>query len=195
MKKLIFLILFVGCAEIPKVTPTEPQKSERVALYWENTTEAHPERMPWSDALTGLISKNLSEYSQAKDIESFCPKFKSLSDSLKIKAIGEIYVATAYYESGFNPKSRMMEGAPVHNWSEGLYQLTVPEGGLNKVTILEPIPNIIAAETIMRKLLKSKGVLAVTYPGCYWSVLSPNHKHSKLSMIKERVKKHAIGCI
>lgn len=102
----------LGLEETPVTTPVQPGSTatpSRISLYWENTTEPHPERKSWSDTITAEIEKDLSTYNSAKDISEICPKYKSLKDSQKVKAIGELFVAMSYYESGFNPKSLFRE--------------------------------------------------------------------------------------
>lgn len=92
--------------EVPSQTPTE---GARIALYWENTTEAHPERALWSDTLTRAIRANIDGYDVAKDIADFCPKYSVLSLDDRVKAVGELFVAMSYYESGFKPDTYYRE--------------------------------------------------------------------------------------
>lgn len=102
---------FTRCTyvESPKPTVTTTSTTvmseplERIALYWEDTTEPHPERSPWSDHLTLLLRDDLEVYGSAKDITEFCPKWAALDRQQKIKALGELWVAITYHESGFNP--------------------------------------------------------------------------------------------
>ncbi len=96
----VYLMLVgIGCSTMQYLEP------ERVGLYWENTTEPHPERAPWTDSLVTEIKNNISTYDLASDMESICPKYHSLTLDQKTKAIGELFVAMTYYESGFKPQS------------------------------------------------------------------------------------------
>lgn len=90
-------------------TPNELIQPKRMALYWEKTSAPHPERKPWSDELTKIVAKDLAEYDKASDIEQFCPKYKSLNSEEKTKAVSELFVAAAFYESGYKPASFMRE--------------------------------------------------------------------------------------
>ena len=110
-----FTLLTVGCSGI-EIQNQESVKEQvkvttpaRIALSWENTTEPHPERKPWSDLITAHLQKNINIYNQATDIAEFCPKFKTLNDPPKVKALGELIVAMIYYESGYKPTSWMAE--------------------------------------------------------------------------------------
>jgi len=103
----------------------------RIALYWENTTEKHDERKPWSDKVTKIISDNFAIYDKAEDITFFCPKYNKLTNEQKIKAHAEVIVGVVKHESSFNPTSRMVETTmsidPVTGKqvaSEGLLQLS-----------------------------------------------------------------------
>ena len=120
---LAFAFLCFGCDQVKTavgelsspavvssdVTTAAKVQPARVALYWENTTAPHPERKPWSGELVKNITADLKSYDSASDITLFCPKYKSLNQTQKIKAVGEIFVATSFYESGFKPQSFMAE--------------------------------------------------------------------------------------
>lgn len=123
MKRFLFilLVLFVSACTTtggnfvdnePIIeNPTEPSEPvvSRIPLYWENTTEEHSERIPWSDAINKLNKESMAIYASAEDINSFCPKFHSLDIDRKTKAIGELFVATTYYESAFKPETLYRE--------------------------------------------------------------------------------------
>lgn len=131
---ILVLSLTLGCVtpqgfELPsnEVEKTEP-RPPKIALYWENTTEPHPEREPWSDALTSVIENDLQQFAKAKDIEGFCPRYPLLTDLQKVKAIGELFVAVSYYESAFKPERFYRECLKSHcQYSKGCQQ--VPEFG------------------------------------------------------------------
>lgn len=104
-----FLFGTISCKQpstpepVPQLSPT-PVIKERISLYWEDTTEPHPERKEWTDALVKSIRSNIETYDKAKDIGEFCPNYHSLNEDQKIKALGELWVAITFYESTFNPK-------------------------------------------------------------------------------------------
>lgn len=185
---------------IPAPIETPVQADSRVALSWENTTEPHPERMPWSNEWIKLIKKDLAIYKQAKDWKIFCPKFELLDDNGKIKAIGELWVAMALYESGFKPSTNSVDVGNKKNkdtWSVGLYQMSVVDTA-NKdfkysfAQLQQPIPNIHVAHTEMIRQIVRRGLLVVPNKP-YWAVMYRG-KFDKVDSIAARVKKHASNC-
>lgn len=213
-----FFLFVMGCANLPQMTPEEIAKSDaqglpsvetkpsRIALYWENTTAPHPERIPWSDALISAFKADLATFSKATDITYFCPKFKSLDETGKLKALGEFWVAVANFESGYKKTSASVDvGKPDQKdtWSVGLYQMSVVDQknyGLNfgytYDDLLNPLPNIKLALAILKRQIEKRGVLAIPAPnpGLYWAVLRPGGKYDKSALIAERVKKYAPKC-
>jgi hypothetical protein len=190
-----------GAEAVPLATPPP-----RIALYWENTTAPHTERMVWSDAVIAAFKADLPTFAGAKDITVFCPKFGVLSEDQKLKALGEFWVAVAYYESGFNPKSASVDVGTKDNkdtWSVGLYQMSVTDQknygfpfGFDYDDLQTPLPNIKLALAVLKKQVASKGLLAIPAPqkGVYWAVLRPGGKFDKSAKIAERVKKYASFC-
>lgn len=210
LASLIFLFL-VACETLPQgdsgMAPTPvavAQPSHRIPLYWENTTAPHPERIPWSDLLTDLISENLELYSSAKDITEICPKYHSLSEALKVKAIGEFWVAVAYHESGFNPETNSVDvGNPGDkgSWSVGLYQMSANDSSCKKYGatfegLKNPLVNIQCATEQMRKQLVKERLLLLPNSSDmrYWAVILKGNKYSQIPAIKDRVLKYAPSC-
>lgn len=210
-----FILFITGCANAPISPSTENQTSnevektevpERIALYWENTTAPHPERKPWSDLIIETFRKDLAVYSKATDILDFCPKFASLSAQDRLKAFGELWVAVAYYESGFKPTSASVDvGKPElkDTWSVGLYQMSVVDQknykldfGFKYEDLLKPLPNIKLALAIFKRQIENRKYIAIPAPnpGLYWAVLRPGGKYDKSDLIAERVKKYAPKC-
>lgn len=203
MKYFIALGFFFlgGCVSSPSNEVAKTEVAPRIALYWENTSAPHPERMPWSDGLVALFKKDLETFKKASDISIFCPKFHSLGEQDQLKALGEFWVAVAYYESGFDPKSAAVDVGVESNkdtWSVGLYQMSVVDQknyrldfGYKYDDLLKPLPNITLALAVLKAQVIKRGVLAVLRPnpGVYWAVL-----RDKSPQIADRVKKYAPNC-
>lgn len=225
MKRIILalsILASIGCTNAPTTsvpgasapldnTPVAPAETTlpanvngRISLYWENTTEAHPERKVWSDSLTSEIDKNFQLFDNAKDTTSFCPNYKSLNKDQKIKAFGELFVGLSYYESGFNPKSYSVDVGNKNNketWSVGLFQMSGIDGSAqvykaNFDTLQDPIVNIkVAVEQFKRQITKT-GLfyLPNSSPQRYYATILVGNKYSKISEINSRVLKYAPAC-
>ena len=184
------------------VTTVKP--ASRIALYWEQTTEKHDERKPWSDALISALDKNFATLDKATDTKRFCPKYSSLSKEQKIKAIGELFVAMAYYESSFNPESSSVDVGnknDLNSYSVGLYQMSGNDSAAKLFkadykALKNPIININVAVEQMRKQIVNTGlfILPNTSKFRYWAVLLDNNKYSKVNDILARVKKNTSFC-
>ena len=176
----------------------------RISLYWENTTEKHDERKPWSDAISINIDKYFANYDIAKDTTRFCPKYKSLTKDQKKKAIGEFFVALSYYESGFNPKSESVDVGSKNDkgsWSVGLYQMSGNDGaakalGVDYLGLKDPIKNINVAMYQMNTQIKNTGlfILPNSSKYRYWAIILEGNKYNKVSDVIARVQKHAAFC-
>ena len=174
----------------------------RVALSWESTMGAHPERAAWSNYLTGLIWKNLSTYEKAADVAFFCPKWATLEDEQKVKAVGELWVSTAFFESGFKVASQSVDVGTKDQkdtWSVGLFQMSVVDQknygfkyGLTFADLITAIPNIRLAHAVMMKQLIA-GHLMVVSSHPYWATLFRG-KYSKVDEIRRAVLKQAPKC-
>jgi hypothetical protein len=202
---LIVIIFMLGaCTTTSTKVDTGTTVVDRIPLYWENTTEAHPERKAWSDELITLFDKDFETFSKGRDITEFCPKFHSLSRDLKLKAFGEFMVAMAYYESGFNPKSSSVDVGTVSNrnsYSDGLYQLSGTDNSAKKFNcdykcLQDPVMNIKVAMEQLRKQLDLRGKFYLDNSDSmrYWAVALVKNKYSKIPQINERVKKYAKAC-
>ncbi len=213
---LFALVVLTSCTELVKyvednkhqlitssdVTTVKP--AERIALFWENTTSPKPERKPWSDTLISALGKNFATLDTATDIKRFCPKYSSLSKEQKLKAIGEFFVALAYYESGYNPESSSVDVGTkddLNSYSVGLYQMSGNDSAAKLFkadykALKNPITNINVAVEQMRKQIKNTGlfILPNTSKFRYWAVILDGNKYSKVPQAIERVKKHAPMC-
>lgn len=202
MRLVLFAIVFLaGCASVPTsvVATYEP-------LSWENTTEAHPERKPWSEALIKSLNENWAVFDSAKDIQTFCPKYKSLDKTGRLKAWGELWVGLAYYESGYNPKSFSKDvgsEGKFDTYSAGLFQVSAADqewaGGNLKYTyqeLLTALPNIHLSTVLMVRQLKNTQLIALPNSSKYryWSTLLVGNRYQKISEIAQRVKKYATNC-
>lgn len=196
--------------EVVVVNPPLPAKEEkaveatRIALYWEDTTEAHPERMPWSDKLTSIVRNDLALYSIAKDITEVCPNFHALTEGQKVEALGEFWVAIALHESGFNPKSSSVDVGSAkdrNSYSDGLYQMSGNDGaskkyGYNYKDLLDPIKNIeVATEQMRRQITKTGEIfLPKSHPNRYWAVILEGGRYQQIAKIKAQTLKYAPFC-
>lgn len=236
---LVFTVLLLMLASCTSIQTTQDQPSvssprdsvqaetravsiERISLNWENTTEPHPERKPWSDHLVVLIKENLEKFKTGTDWSEICPKWTSLSDQQKVHVIGTMIVATVYYESEYNPLSRMREKSlsgvknPVdpitktYVYSEGLLQLSYQDmqwapwckfdWSKDKLlraddpqkTILDPYLNLSCGVPIMANQISKKG--KVFPPSGYWAVQNTSSSYSQVANIKARILKYAPQC-
>ena len=205
---LIFLMILVACESNPtKPIPQKPDEpvTSYASLYWEKTTEIHPERIAWTNELSKIIEEHLPLYDAAKDIEEVCPKYFTLSNREKIKAIGEFWVAIAKHESSFNPKSSSVDVGTVGNfesYSQGLFQMSGRDNSAKKFNcnyacLLDPIMNIKVATEQMRKQLNVEGLLYLDNKSImrYWATILKNNKYSQIPDINARVKKYSPACI
>lgn len=193
----------IASSDVTKPLPTGSLEIPRIALYWEKTTEIHSERKPWSDFLIKKLSDNLTVLDNAKDMYLFCSKYKDLDKPTKLKAWGELFVALAYYESGFKPTAQSVDVGTKENrdtWSIGLFQMSVVDIKNYKIQnmkydfndLLKAEPNIDLAVAIMTKQIDAKKEIVVR-SGPYWATLY-NGKYPKINEIKLRVQKYAGGC-
>lgn len=188
MRHMIFIISLLFCF-----------KAFSMPLSWD-------ERAPWSEKWTGLISKNLQTYEQARDLDRICPNFKLLSNDDKTKVIAEFFVALAYYESGFKPTAQSVDvGRPgdKDSWSVGLYQLSVrdsvnrngPQYNFDQLTL--PLPNIELAHLQMLSQIKKCGkfILPNSSKCRYWAVILDDNTYSKIDKILARLWQKAPFCL
>jgi hypothetical protein len=156
----------------------------------------------WSLALVKEIDSRWSDFEKAKDIELYCPKFKSLSKMDQQFAWATLFVAIVKRESGYNPKSKMTESNG--DVSQGLFQLTYGNSHCPKSKsdgdLDDPFININCAVQIAADYAAKDGVVAsggyVQYGASpakglarYWSVLRVPDRKSKhhLAEIKSKV--------
>lgn len=173
-------------------------------LSWESTTEPHPERKAWSQTLKKQIIKHLPVFRRSDDITFFCPNFSSLDERQMIKALGDLFVGIARYESSFDPTIYSVdagEAGDKNTWSVGLFQMSVVDqrnwGLATHFTFEElqnPLPNIILATDVMAEMLLTHKAFRVSDKP-YWSTLQPGGKNDKSDLIRDKwVLKHNPKC-
>lgn len=197
---------------IPVVIPTPSTLPPMIApaLSWNDST--HTERKEWTGILVGLVLENFDSFDAAKDAPVFCTNYATLTKDQKINFWSEFIVWVSYYESGWNPASRMQEttmggdpitGRPV--FSEGLLQLSYQDirgypfcefdWAKDKIldpkdsekTILNPTKNLRCGVRIMAKLAKKYSAVTWKTNG-YWSVLKDGGRYSKIPEIAKHTK-------
>jgi Transglycosylase SLT domain len=144
----------------------------------------------------------------ADDIETFCPKYRSLSDSQRLNFWGQLLAGMSKFESGWNPASYYVETTmgidPVTGRqvaSEGLLQLSYQDQksyNLNcgfdwsidtkfsntdaRKSIFDPHKNLRCGIKILAKQLTRQRAISTT-TGVYWAVLKTNGKYTKVPEI------------
>jgi hypothetical protein len=114
-----------------------------------------------------------------EDVLLLCPSYYTMSEQSKVNFWTLVIIAITKFESGFDPGSRYLEGAPINAYSEGLLQLSYGDEnnykGLfidkAKGNILDPEANLRSGVIILARQLKKKKKL-FTKKSLYWSVLT-----------------------
>lgn len=181
-------------------------------LAWESSS--HPERAQWSRFVYQVVDDVLDQLDQVQDAEMFCPSYSSLSRNQKVNFWGQLIAGVAYYESAWNPLSRMQEstfsepdditGRPVY--SEGLLQLSYGDiewapycefdWGHDKSlsakdpnkTILNPEINLNCGIRILADQIARKKEIALK-TGVYWATLREGGSYSQISGIAKITKR------
>lgn len=199
---LITVISFLcGCTKAPVEPKVEPAPKP-IALSWDSSARAG-----WSNHLLAKIIEKKAVLDTAKDIKEFCPKYSSLNHAGQLKAWGEFFVALAYYESGFNPKTSSVDvGDPKKRdtYSIGLFQVSVVDqswaGGNLKYSydqLLTPKPNMDLAMELVNRFVKARKAIFLENtdkPYRYFAVILRGNKDSKIPEIIARVRKYAPEC-
>lgn len=209
---VFFMFQIIACQTTQSIQPIKPSTSASpsplvinnyLPLSWEKTSEAHPERAPWSNKLSSLIDKDFAIFDKAQDITFFCSKYSSLDKPHKIKALGDVFVGVAYYESGFKIDSQSVDVGVKSNkdtWSIGLFQMSVVDQENYKLSLhysfndlITALPNIELAETIMKIQIQKQGLFRVDH-NVYWATLKPSGKYDESNNIKKWVLKYDGFC-
>lgn len=180
--------------------------------------EKYPENRPWTEYLYTLIEQALfQELDQASDMCRFCARYRLLPKEQKIFTWIELFSQVSYYESAWDPTSRMQEdmgtdpvtGRPV--FSEGLLQLSyqdilnypkILKYPLCKIdwnkdrslaskdpskTILDPLINLECGTRIMADQV-ARTKKIVLQSGVYWATLREWGRYSVVSQIQNNIK-------
>lgn len=193
------------------VAPETKKPTKRRALSWETVGMKHwkdgiyrtakPEA---SDTLLAEIKKDLPAYSKTKDITEICPKYKSLSDEFKVKAIGEFWVGLARQESNLKPDSSSVDVGTVDNrnsYSDGYFQMSGTDSAAKLYKcdwkcLHDPVMNIKVATEQMRRQLKNTNeiILPNSSPPRYWAIILENNRYQKIAEVKKHVLIYAPEC-
>lgn len=193
-------------------TDDNPSGYQRVALSWETT--AKPEREKWSAYLQNIILNKWNTLLQgADDMDTFCPRFDTLSNDQRANVWAALFAAVSKFESNYDPAMRFHESTmgtdsvtkqPVY--SEGLLQLSYqdvrgyPFCDFNwevdrklkvtdlRKTIFDPYKNLDCGVGIMTRQLARSGLITVK-TNAYWSTLRSGGTYNKISQISAMVKK------
>jgi hypothetical protein len=162
-------------------------------LSWEKN---HPERAAWSKSLIAQVVDAWSQLREPKDMDRFCAKYSSLFTEQRIKVWAELFVAMAYYESGWNPKSASVDVGTKDDrdtWSIGLWQMSVIDQESYKLPLgykyehlLEPGPNGDLAVRIMARQIERRGTIVVS-SSPYWAVIKEGGRYQKINQIAAMV--------
>ncbi len=192
----------------PENPPRDPQQQRfRIPLAWE---KARPESKKWSEFVYMLLEKEIFvSYNKAKDASYFCARYPDLNRGQKIAFWAYLISTITYYESAYNPKSRMREGPlgrdavtgkPVY--SEGLLQLSYQDTKWypyckmdwnkdrhlddkdDRKTIFDPYINLDCGMRIFAQQINRKNKIAIN-SGAYWAVIKPDSKYNKIAQIKK----------
>lgn len=197
-------IAVVTGQDVTSAIVAPPVASERIPLYWTNTTSPRPERKPWTAAVYANLDKYFEVYDFAADTTRICPKYKSLTVDQKKKALGEFLVALSFYESGFNPKSESVDVGTKNDkgsWSVGLFQMSGSDGAAKALRVdyfglKDPVKNINVAMYQFNTQVKNTGlfILPNTSKYRYWAIILSGNRYSKIPEVLARVLKHAPFC-
>ena len=190
------------------VVPNPGSDFKFEALAWESKVKGSN---TWSQTVYDVISKEEPQMlgqNVADDVETFCPKYRSLSDNQRLNFWGQLLAGMSKFESSWNPASYYVETTmgldPITGRqvaSEGLLQLSYQDQssynlncGFNwtldklltnmdiKKTIFNPQNNLRCGIKILAKQLNRQRAISTT-TGVYWAVLKNGGKYTKVPEI------------
>lgn len=188
MKNILFTFLFlIGCATQQPIEQKPVNVTPKKNLAWGQPA--------WDETL--LSSIDIMVYEKAKDLETFCPKWLSLSLDEKFKTVGEFYVELAKRESDWSPDASSVDVGQKSNpdsWSIGLFQMSVVDQqnykmplGYDYAELLKPIPNIKLAVKIMELNISKYSLIVLPRGRAYWAPLMENGKYNQVKEIAKAV--------
>jgi hypothetical protein len=183
----IILICFVGF-QTSFAQNDSTSINDSLAFPKINIEKSHGKIYEWKNEYNVFIANALDSYGQTlldenklpkEQIEKLCPTFFGSSTNNKKIFWAIFFAGMAKYESGFNPNTVYHEPMPLDIDSEGLLQLSYPDGkhykncpiDKAKQNIRDPKVNLECSVAIMVKQLEKKRVL-FTEKSFYWSVLT-----------------------
>ncbi|MBX3017993.1 MAG: hypothetical protein KF767_08895 [Bdellovibrionaceae bacterium] len=208
---MVLATCLLGCENVPTMpvdpieAPGTPKPKKRIALSWE-AGKGYSLLPETSDYLISLLRADLATFSSAKDVTQICPKYHSLAEDGKLKALGEFSAALAYYESSWNVKSSSVDVGKKENldtYSVGLFQLSVVDqswaGGGTKYSFADlqtSKPNIHLYVILMKRQIMKSGeiILPNASKYRYWAIILEGNKYQKISSVLGRVKANVPEC-
>ena len=178
-------------------TPNPAYKPQPLA--WESSS--HPERLQWSKDAMAIVTENFANLDKASDIVTFCPTYKTLTVDEKVNVWADLFAATAYYESAWNPASSSVDVGTASNkdtYSVGLLQMSVVDQANYKLLLGYDFGDLQTASAnldlgiaIMGKQIAKYGkiLIPVGGSGLYWATLHPGGKYDQTAGIAGMVKK------
>lgn len=175
-------------------------------LAWESANKS--ERLQWSNYVFQVIDTEVFDnLNRATDATTFCPNYNQLNRDQRINFWGMLFAGIAYYESAWDPTSRMREttmgsdpvtGQPVY--SEGLLQLSYQDvewapycefdwnadrnlsSNSPQKTILDPYKNLSCGIKIMADQIDRTGRIVLS-SGVYWATLRQGGSYQQIAGI------------
>lgn len=181
-----------------KIEPANPSDLSDIVGSWEKN---HPERKSWTQYLARAIGQEFfGSFDRAKDATRFATNYYTLTKKQKIQMWVEVIIATAYYESSWNPltNSKDVGTSDKDTWSVGLMQMSVVDQknygfnfGYSFAQLQLAEPNLRLALSIMARQIEKTGlvILPNSSKSRYWAVLLDGNKYSKVDSIISMVKK------
>jgi hypothetical protein len=182
----------------PSMPPQPIPQSKDIPLVWESGQ--HPERAEWSARLKEMVKENLDRLDLARDLQTFCPALERLTRAQRINLWADLIAATAYYESGWNPRSYSVDvgtNDDADTWSVGLLQLSVVDQssyrlkfGYDFNDLQDPIKNLRLGVAILAAQIERHGLILIPvgHSGLYWATLHPGGKYDQTARIAERLR-------
>jgi hypothetical protein len=175
-----------------------------VPIAWESPHR--PEAKLWSEYSYRVINQYFDELDKARDVHLFCPKYHELERDDRIMVWADIMAGISYWETGWDPKNRTLEGGvdditQKPTYSEGLLQLSYVDVESNPYcifdfrkdetlsvedlhrSILNPYNNLYCGIRTMADLIRDNKFIVVPKDG-YWSTIQSGSIHNRAPSIE-----------